>query len=405
MKKKYSLFAILYLVVGFLPYLDSIDKIATQWTYLAIVNSLFTLWILTKQNIYEIYITLKESKQFRLFIYFFFISVCSLFVSINLIESFIEINRLLILIHSLACLIVITKSSDVNFIIKKIVFPILIVQLMVPLYKFFTISLDHDFTFLDANSLKTFTGNKNVLAALISCQIPLLTYIFNFKKNIFTILMFAFFSVVCSLLLIAISSRASILGIILSSVVSLSILLIYNINHKRIIYQNLIILSSVFIIGQSFTESSKISLTSRTQSINVNDTSTQERIRFLKSGLDSFLEHPFGGIGIGNWKQKSGEYEAPFMTAYIVPYHMHNDFLQYFVELGIIGGLLYLFIFYNLFKTVFDKLRLKINVPLNISLFGFLVIFFVDSNINFPHHRPVQMILLCLIVSIISKDD
>ena len=43
-------------------------------------------------------------------------------------------------------------------------------------------------------------------------------------------------------------------------------------------------------------------------------------------------------------------YNKDFMRDYVVPYHAHNDFLQYFAEIGVLGGITFSLIFaYSLF--------------------------------------------------------
>ena len=62
-----------------------------------------------------------------------------------------------------------------------------------------------------------------------------------------------------------------------------------------------------------------------------------------------FLTHlksnPFFGVGLGNWKFKSIEYDKENIIGYVVPYHAHSDFIQIGAELGIIDFLSYFGIF------------------------------------------------------------
>ena len=55
--------------------------------------------------------------------------------------------------------------------------------------------------------------------------------------------------------------------------------------------------------------------------------------------------NPIFGVGLGNWKLKSIDYDSKDITGYVVPYHAHSDFIQLGAELGILGFLLYLGIF------------------------------------------------------------
>ena len=44
--------------------------------------------------------------------------------------------------------------------------------------------------------------------------------------------------------------------------------------------------------------------------------------------------NPILGVGLGNWKLKSIEYDAKDIEGYVVPYHAHSDFIQLGAELG-----------------------------------------------------------------------
>ena len=71
--------------------------------------------------------------------------------------------------------------------------------------------------------------------------------------------------------------------------------------------------------------------------------------------------NPVFGVGLGNWKLKSIEYDAKDILGYVVPYHAHSDFIQLGAELGIIGFLLLGFGFKNspiIYQLVFTLLSL-----------------------------------------------
>ena len=51
--------------------------------------------------------------------------------------------------------------------------------------------------------------------------------------------------------------------------------------------------------------------------------------------------NPILGVGLGNWKIKSIDYDSKDIKGYVVPYHAHSDFIQLGAELGVLGFLLY----------------------------------------------------------------
>ena len=84
-----------------------------------------------------------------------------------------------------------------------------------------------------------------------------------------------------------------------------------------------------------------------------------------------------------------------------VPYYVHNDFLQFLVETGVLGFVFYVLFFLSIFYLIKNKWN-------NFSIYTLLalLIFLIDSLINFPFHRPQQIIILALIIApILSSSD
>ena len=82
-----------------------------------------------------------------------------------------------------------------------------------------------------------------------------------------------------------------------------------------------------------------------TISLSTNDGSVNQRLRYYDDVLEHMRSNPIFGVGLGNWKLKSIDYDSKDIVGYIVPYHAHSDFIQLGAELGIFGFLLYLGIF------------------------------------------------------------
>ena len=50
--------------------------------------------------------------------------------------------------------------------------------------------------------------------------------------------------------------------------------------------------------------------------------------------LIHMTSNPIFGVGLGNWKLKSIDYDLKDIEGYVVPYHAHSDFIQIGAELG-----------------------------------------------------------------------
>ena len=126
-----------------------------------------------------------------------------------------------------------------------------------------------------------------------------------------------------------------------------------------------------------------------------------------KNNLNSISyikNRPLFGYGIGNWRIYSIEADSKQMASYIVPYFAHNDFLEVFVETGILGFLSYLAFFFFIFKMCLKRILLwtknKANFESLLISFG-VIFYFVDQNLNFPLDRTAMQIILIVLISVI----
>lgn len=392
------LFLILYLVVGFIPNFGSVDRIATHWLYLNIVSFLSIIFFLFKNPEVNIIKSITSNKPLVIFIVFAVWAAISILYSINITESIITTIRLFSLILTTITVgLHLSQLDSLRNIFVFILFPIILYEIFRPTIEIYRITSQVHFTFELANFLETFTPNKNITAAIITAHMGFFFMLrFYLKKfeNLFVLLIF-FGTVV----IFFISARASIIGLILSLV--FVYILTFLKKKEKIYFLNKVCLSVIFGIFVSnlyLGSDNTASFQSRLTSVNTKDESTNQRVRFYKHGINHLLKNPIVGIGIGNWKLKSIEYDSENIKNYVVPYHLHNDFLQYGTETGIIGMLLYLSLFLAL--LVQNVKRIDSNYYLSISLIISLSVLFIDSNLNFPHHRPIMMILLALIISL-----
>ena len=101
------------------------------------------------------------------------------------------------------------------------------------------------------------------------------------------------------------------------------------------------------VLNQAFLSEKGADALSRASTISVstNDGSVNQRLRYYEDVLTHISSNPILGVGIGNWKLTSIDYDKNDIKGYIVPYHAHSDFIQLGAELGIFGFFLYLGVF------------------------------------------------------------
>jgi tetratricopeptide (TPR) repeat protein len=123
------------------------------------------------------------------------------------------------------------------------------------------------------------------------------------------------------------------------------------------------------------------------------------RIKLWKAAIDYSTKHPFLGAGYGNWKLASIPYEKEYTNDLFVPYHCHNDYIEMFADLGIIGGISFAALFVLLgFTTIQFWRQSKDNDHKLITAIAFMAIacYFVDAFFNFPAERTSMQTMFAL---------
>jgi len=392
-----------YLCIGFLGPFGAVDRIASQYLLLGIIN-MFSLFYFAWGGLNEKYILqLKTNKPFLIFVSFFLWSLISIIYSINKIETFISLVRLFVIIATTMSIILhVSKIEKLKNLFIFIFLPVITIQFLYPFEALLDIiSKIGFFNFSMSNDLETFTPNKNITAAIIACHLPFVFILYSYvnSKKVYLIGLVSIIIFIGVVDIIFLSARASLLGLFGSLFFVYIICLVFKkkLSKKLHLFSLILILAAIFsnfYLGSA----NSASLNKRIASINLADESANQRMRYYKHGITHFSNNPLIGIGLGAWKLKSIEYDKENIIQYIVPYHLHNDFIQYGTELGIIGFLLYAGIFLNI--LVINIKRIKINLNLSISLIMSITILFFDSNLNFPHHRPIMMILFGFIIAL-----
>jgi O-antigen ligase len=407
---------LLYFLTGFNNYNGAIDKIGFQWLYLSVFNIIAIIFFYYKK---EILINLKavlSSSIIISFSLFFLWSVLSLLYAFNTTESLLLISRWLICLITVINLSLLLLSIKIDHkLISVLISIIFICELYFSLSTFLQIIFITDFDFSYSNLLKGVTGNKNITSSILALKLPFLLYFFHFNKNkILQVILFVSYFLGL-ITMYALSSRAIFISLSLISLILLILTIFYKYK-DFILYSSLRKITSFHFVAlifsllffQSFqSKDSNVSLLSRVTSINTTDTSTTQRLRYYDHALDFVLNNPLIGVGVGNWKIKSIDYDKNFINGYTVPYHVHNDFLEITTELGVIGLILYLAIFISVLFSLFKNFK---NRSTNTKIFIYMVflsgiIYFIDANLNFPYARVINqiMFLSLLALSIVNQ--
>ena len=397
--------------VFLLPSYFVVDIVGAHLLYLNIINLIFSFSFFKCDFQRTTYKNVFNSLIFKLLSLFVLLSFISILWSENFNESIVK---------SIYWLTVLVTLFFTSFFIRRvniksltyIIISFLFIHLSLIAFNYFQIIRQSYYEFSYSIFLKGLASNKNIASSTILLSIPFVNVLFIKTKSILLKISLFFLTFLSFYFILALSSRSVFIAIISCTVFfifgylylkffktsNLSFIFLKNISFCFV----LPFLMAFFAFNISSFNNNNVQIASRISSININDESTSNRIRYYNHALSQLQETPFLGVGSGNWKFKSVYLDRFNINGYTVPYHVHNDFLEIFTELGILGFVLYLLLFIvpflNLFRSFSDSNSLD-DLFVNIMLIAVLLCFFIDSNLNFPHARLIQVSFFIIILA------
>lgn len=395
MKSVYFLLLIFFSVSLF-PAFGAIDKANFQWLFLALIPLFF----------FKIYPRKLKFNNPILILYFFFVFqvFLSLIYSNNISISLVDLSRHVTLLLILLLLVYSYKNFSFNFFnISLLISSFLIIESIFSLLPVFSFIFNNGINFsnvtsVDINQFMGVAANRNITTASFVIKLPFIFYVL-YKSKSFLKPLLSFFILFPLLALFLINSRSALLSFTLS--IAFLVLYFIFINRSQIISLFWFLISifisyyiSILILPSKISNSIE-----RIASIQITNESSSHRFFLWENALDFISNHLFIGCGIGNWKVESAAYWGSFGNSYLMPYHAHNDFLEFTTELGLLGGVtylsLYLFILYSFIKSFLKSKDFKFVV-----LFLSFIALFIDSLLNFPFERPLIQVMFVLLLSL-----
>ena len=388
-----------FLMVGFIPNLDAVDKIAPQWLYLSIINLLCGVFLFMNRKVFkERFLAVLTSYISLSYIGFVVWAALSYFYAINPTEVLVNIvrhfNTLFMYLH-LGILLYNIKNK--NRLLSLTIMAILSIEVYAVLEQ--ALELYKSGLTIRGGNLKGVTANRNITAFSIAIKIPYVLYLIIKSSKLWVKMVYTFLILLSLFSLSMIESRASFVASALIGILLLfwTGLRYYQSRSIKEFSPNLFYLFPLFlalVLNQAFVADKGPNAIARAATIKINtdDGSINQRLRYYEDVVTHVTKNPIMGVGIGNWKLKSIDYDKEDITGYIVPYHAHSDFIQLGAELGIVGFFLYLGLF--LFAAYFAFIILfKSDLDNDNKWFVFLLImavgvYFIDANLNFPIARP-----------------
>ena len=408
-----SFFLIAYLCIGFTPNLEAVDKIAPQWLLMGFLNLLSVFYIVYSRNSFGQRITQTLSTFLSItYIGFILWAGFSYFYAINPTEVIVNISRQVnVLMMFLAMGFFVYSLKSKRTFLSFVITAILSIEIYAVLNE--ALQMVNASGVISAGTLKGVTANRNITAFSIAIKIPFVLFlIYKNQKTLYKLILsgIILLSILC---LSMIQSRASFLavGLILVLFLGLCIVLFITDKNKKHLFQYgylLIPFLAAIALNQVLLSDKGADALARASTISAGtkDGSVNQRLRYYEDVVTHLSSNPIFGVGLGNWKLKSIDYDSKDIVGYVVPYHAHSDFIQLGAELGIVGFLLYLGVFVWAVFFVYRLIRYStLSAEEKVFLFLLLTalgVYSIDANLNFPIARPQVLVVWTLIMSLIN---
>lgn len=390
-----------YTIPQYIPGLFYVyDRVTIQTLFLSLLNLVSFIIIVKVSSFNNLFSFFKNKYHYYAYIGFILISVISLISAENLAEGLITLTKFIVFFVSFTCIAFLGFQSKISFLKVLIAFTFIAVfmESLYVNYLYYDSVITNGQLLQRGNDFNGFGANINISSFSLIMKIPIILYVFfNSNKRLIKVISTTIlFSSLLTILLL--QSRAAILALFL---ILFFVFIISIIQKKWLYIKNLmfILLIGVFSIisYQQFNDKNASDvIVERFSTITDpgSDDSVKERLNFYSTAVESISMNPLFGIGVGNWKIVSIKYSKDIIKEYRVPYFAHNDFLQITAEIGIIGGILYIFfIFYPFLISALYTLK---NKKFDQYFLIFLILggYIVDSMLNFPMDRPMIVIFL-----------
>ncbi|KAF2510234.1 O-antigen ligase family protein [Flavobacterium zhairuonense] len=413
----------LYFVIDCVTISDIQDQLGIHWLLISILNFISGIFIYQYRKDMFQYSTKSIFKNSISLLYFLFliISGVSVFLAINKVESMIIYTRFLTTAVTFLVLAILFHKRLYLFKKLSIVIAILVLIKSFSAVKIFYGGLGKVGLDVLINSLQSTEGNKNIFAAVLVVQIPILIYgVFAHKKWLKYLcavsLAFGFMTV------FLINARAAYLGLLLQLfLLSIGLLFLYYKEQKiKLFYKNGGLIVCIF-LGALFLTQNGIkkaiqkdknsvygTIGDRLSTITDNSNSTTSvRLEYWQHAGKLVNKRPLLGVGVGNWKLYTTTYTNTLLDDNTFSKHPHNDFIEIAGESGIPNSIVYLLIFVSAFfvtlKSLFSQ-RAHESKLLSLVLFVSLCGYFIDAFFNFPLERPhMQILFVFLLATIIAS--
>jgi O-antigen ligase/tetratricopeptide (TPR) repeat protein len=413
------LFTILYLLVHFIPDLGGADVMGAQWLYSSALDLVVLGYIFFNKSTYLEAIQAIYSYKFTLVFSALVIwAMGSYFYALNPTETLVTLARLITTYIIFINVSILFYKQDIEKVFNIVAYIVGFILLYDAIYVISTFNNNVKTNFDPSiGSITGNHGNKNVMAASLLIKFPFIVWIIVRSKILVRVLC-SFVLLLGTIALFLLSTRSTFVG--LAIIIILFAATTFYFRGKKDIKESLgrmvffvlpvvvaFFISNLIIANATDTAEESImngAVTARIQSIKLENNASSGRLHLWEGAIDYATKHPFMGAGYGNWKLASIPYEKEFTNDLFVPYHSHNDFLEMFADLGIVGGLCFglMFLLFPIYAfTIWRNKNAKaFHLPATISFMA-VTCYAVDAFLNFPAERTAMQTMLAISAALV----
>jgi len=346
--------------------------------------------------------SLKKTKLELPLILFTLVLVLSLFISET---KRVSLNDFIIFLSYILIFFLITNNLNQEADFNSFIHLFFVISLLVSIY---TIIQYYGFDpyLSDLHSLTSTIGQKNWISNYLAMIFPVVFSYFlleQSKKN--RILYFLLLSILYATLMIC-QSRGIWISISLTLIFAIYIIIKFNLlkmfqENKKWIFLLLITFLVITIIYSTDNSLNKSAITVPQRTISTfdeQDPSINTRLLMWKTTLEMIRDRPIFGSGIGTFKMNYLNYQAEFLknNPYYIKYSVkageaHNEYLQMWAEIGIIGLGIFIGIILMFYSLILDYLKKNDSDKDKIIVFGLVLgitCFLIHCLFTFPLHVP-----------------
>lgn len=413
------LFTVLYLLVHFIPDLGGADVMGAQWLYSSSLDLIVLGYIFLNRSKYADAINAIFTYKFTLLFSLLLIwAMGSYFYALNSVETLVTSARLITTYLIFINISILFYKQNIQQVFNVLSYVIAFILLYDAIYVITTFNNNVKVNFDPSiGSITGNHGNKNVMAASLLIKFPFVLWVIVNNKILIRFLG-SFILFLGTIALFLLSTRSTFVG--LGIIILIFCITTIYFRSKTAIKESLARIA-IFILPVVFAffaanlliaNASEVAddsilngaVAARIQTIKLENNASSGRLHLWEGAFDYANKHPFIGAGYGNWKLASIPYEKEFTNDLFVPYHSHNDFLEMFADIGIIGGLAFggMFLLFPIYAiTVWKNKEAKeFHLPATISFMA-VTCYAVDAFLNFPAERTAMQTMLAISAALV----